>query len=409
MAERIRVLRVIARLNMGGPAHHVSLLSGLLDQDRYETLLLHGAVGPGEASLDELARERHAQLGVVRGLGPELNPVRDLQALVALVRAVRRFRPDIVHTHTAKAGMLGRLAAVIGGRPRPIIVHTYHGHVLEGYFGPVRNTFYRWLERRLARVSNALIGVSQATVDDLVRLRIAPLSKFRVVPIGLDLGAFTNATADNGRAFRDEAGVGPGDVLLTWVGRLVPIKRVDVLLRAFAHARADGAPGRLAIVGDGELRPQLTELARELGVAEHVWFAGYREDMLGVATASDVAVLSSDNEGTPVSLIEAAAAATPAASTAVGGVADVVTEQTGMLAPAGDSDALGDAIARLASDPALRAQMGERARKHVSARYSVERLLADIDALYGELMGVRRAEDPVRSPAFGSPRGSGSA
>jgi glycosyltransferase involved in cell wall biosynthesis len=409
MAERIRVLRVIARLNMGGPAHHVSLLSGLLDQDRYETLLLHGEVGPGEGSLDELARRRHAHLGVVPGLGPELNPVRDLQALVALVRAVRRFRPAIVHTHTAKAGMLGRLAAVIGGRPRPIIVHTYHGHVLEGYFGPVRNAFYRWLERRLARVSDALIGVSQATVDDLVRLRIAPASKFRVVPIGLDLGAFTNATADNGRAFRDEAGVGQGDVLLTWVGRLVPIKRVDVLLRAFARARADGAPGRLAIVGDGELRPQLTELASELGMAEHVWFAGYREDMVGVAAASDVAVLSSDNEGTPVSLIEAAAAATPAASTAVGGVADVVTERTGMLAPAGDSDALGDAIARLASDPALRAQMGRRAREHVSARYSVERLLADIDALYGELMGVRRAEDRVRSPAFGSPRGSGSA
>src|SRR5919199_5039264 len=134
---------------MGGPAHHVSLLSGLLDQDRYDTLLLHGAVGRGEASLDELARERHARVEVVPGLGPELNPFRDLRALAALVRHVRRFRPDIVHTHTAKAGMLGRLAAVLAGRPRPIIVHTYHGHVLEGYFGPAKNAFYRSAERVL--------------------------------------------------------------------------------------------------------------------------------------------------------------------------------------------------------------------------------------------------------------------
>jgi glycosyltransferase involved in cell wall biosynthesis len=394
---------------MGGPAHHVSLLSGMLDQERYDTLLLHGAVGPGEASLDELARERHAHLEVVPGLGPELNPVRDLRALLALVRAVRRFRPDIVHTHTAKAGMLGRLAAVIGGRPRPIIVHTYHGHVLEGYFGRFRNAFYRWLERRLGRVSDALIGVSQATVDDLVRLRIAPASKFRVIPIGLDLRAFTTSGRDQGATFRAEAQAGAGDVLLTWVGRLVPIKRVDVLLRALAHAGGKGAVARLAIVGDGELRSELAGLARELGVDEQVWFAGYREDMVAVASASDVAVLSSDNEGTPVSLIEAAAAATPAASTAVGGVADVVTAETGLLAPAGDSAALGDAIARLATDRALRDRMGAYARTHVSTRYSVERLIADIDRLYGELLTARRAEDPARSPAVASPRGSGSA
>jgi glycosyltransferase involved in cell wall biosynthesis len=390
---------------MGGPAHHVSLLSGLLDQERYETLLLHGDVGPGEASLDQLARERHAHLELVPALGPELNPLRDLRALVALVRAVRRFRPDIVHTHTAKAGMLGRLAAVIGGRPRPIIVHTYHGHVLEGYFGRFRNAFYRWLERRLGRVSDALIGVSQATVDDLVRLRIAPASKFRVVPIGLDLRAFTTSGPDDGAAFRAAAQARPGEVLLTWVGRLVRIKRVDVLLRAFARARAKGAAARLAIVGDGELRSELGELARELGVTDQVWFAGYRDDMVAVASASDLAVLSSDNEGTPVSLIEAAAAATPAASTMVGGVADVVTEETGLLAPAGDSDALGDVIARLATDPALREQMGRRARAHVSARYSVERLVADTDELYAELLNARRAAGLARSPALGSPRG----
>src|SRR3954454_17581117 len=196
--QRIKVMRVIARLNMGGPAHHVGFLSGLLDPARYESLLLHGQVGPGEVSLSSTADRFGVRRETVPGLRPELRPLDDLRALIALVRWVRRFRPDIVHTHTAKAGMLGRLAAVLAGRPRPVIVHTYHGHVLEGYFGPFKNAFYRTLERLLARVSDVLIGVSAATVDDLVRLRIADRSKFRVIPIGLDLEPFAAATAADG-------------------------------------------------------------------------------------------------------------------------------------------------------------------------------------------------------------------
>jgi glycosyltransferase involved in cell wall biosynthesis len=370
---------------MGGPAHHVSLLSGLLDPARYETLLLHGEVGAGEASLAAVAEAHGAHHEVIAGLRPELRPWDDLRALVALTRRLRRFRPDIVHTHTAKAGLLGRVAALLSGRPRPVIVHTYHGHVLEGYFGPVRNAVYRTLERWLGRVSTVLIGVSSATVDDLVRLRVAPRSKFRVVPIGLDLRRFFDVSAADGAAFRTEAGAGPETVLLTFVGRLVPIKRVDVLLRAVARARSQGAPVRLVIVGDGETRAELEELSAQLGIVDDVYFAGYRADMVSVTAASDIAVLSSDNEGTPVSLIEASAAATPSASTRVGGVADVVTSETGRLVEAGDDVGLGDAIAALAADGALREQMGAHARSHVRNRYSVDRLVADIDALYSEL------------------------
>ena len=380
------MLRVIARLNTGGPAHHVGLLGSRLDRDGYETLLLYGAVGSGEGSLEESVWARGVRMSRVPGLRPELRPPDDARALASLVRAVRLTRPDIVHTHTAKAGMLGRLAAVMAGPPRPKIVHTYHGHVLEGYFGPVKNATYRELERRLATVSDALIGVSNATVDDLVRLGIAPREQFRVIPIGLDLEPFLGATPADGAAFRAEAGVEDGEVLLTFVGRLVPIKRVDVLLRAFAHARHGGAPVRLAIVGDGDRRPELQALASELGVADHVWFAGYRGAMLPVAAASDVAVLSSDNEGTPVSLIEAAAASTPAVATRVGGVPDVVGDDTGLLAPAGDFESLGRAIMAAAADPEGRAAMGARAREHVAGRFSVERLVADVEGLYEGLL-----------------------
>ncbi|MDQ4131559.1 MAG: glycosyltransferase, partial [Actinomycetota bacterium] len=252
--SRVKVLRIIARLNMGGPAHHVSLLSGLLDAERYETLLLHGDVGAGEASLAAVARRCGAKTGTVPGLRPELRPLEDLRAFRALVREMRAFRPDIVHTHTAKAGMLGRLAAVVALRPRPVIIHTYHGHVLEGYFGRAKTAFYRGVETALGRVSDRLIGVSSATVDDLVRLKVAPRSKFSVVPLGLDLDPFLQLDEKAGNSFRAEVGASPGEVLLTFVGRLVPIKRVDVLLRAVARARELGAPVRLAVVGDGERR-----------------------------------------------------------------------------------------------------------------------------------------------------------
>jgi glycosyltransferase involved in cell wall biosynthesis len=402
--RKVRILRVIARLNMGGPAHHVGLLSAGLDPERYDTLLLYGDVGAGEDSLEPEVLARGARMTHVRGLRPEIRPHDDIRALIALTRQIRRVRPDIVHTHTAKAGMLGRLAAILAGRPRPVIVHTYHGHVLEGYFGPAKTALYRALERWLAGRSDALIGVSTATVDDLLRLGVGERSKFRVIPIGLDLDPFLESTPADGAAFRDEAGVHDGELLLSFVGRLVPIKRVDVLLRAVARARELGAPVRLAVVGDGQLRPELERLAAELGIAEVVFFAGYRADMVPVAAGSDLAVLSSDNEGTPVALIEAAAAAKPAVSTAAGGVPAVVTPETGILAGRGDHEALGAAIATLAGDRAARLEMGERARTHVGERFSVERLVDDIQALYVELLD-RSWATVERSPTtYPSPR-----
>jgi glycosyltransferase involved in cell wall biosynthesis len=374
---------VITRLNMGGPAYHVRLLSDRLDPQRYETVLVHGSLGRGEQSL---AGPASAATRYLPSLRPELRTIDDARALGQLVRTVGALRPEIVHTHTAKAGMLGRLAARLAGRPRPLVLHTYHGHVLEGYFGPLRNGAYRTLERLVAEASDCLIGVSGATIDDLVRLGVAPRSKFRVVPIGLDLEPFLHRELGAGARFRQEMGTQPEDVLVTFVGRLVRIKRVDLLLRAVARAREMGVSVRLAVVGDGELRAALERLACELGVAQVVRFAGYRADMVEVAGAGDVAALSSDNEGTPVSLIEAAAAARPGVATAVGGVPDVVTRETGILAERGDVEALARGIGFLASDADARTRMGGRAREHVAERFSAARLVEDIDQLYRGLL-----------------------
>jgi glycosyltransferase involved in cell wall biosynthesis len=384
------VLRIIARLNMGGPAQQAALLSGQrFDPERYETLLVHGSLAPGEDSMSYLAEAEGAKTLFVPELAQPVNPIRDARALIRLIRLVRRYRPHIVHTHTAKAGFVGRLAALLAVRPKPVIVHTYHGHVLENYFGPRKTALYRRLESLMGRVSDLLVGVSQATVDDLVRLRIAPRERFRVIPLGLDLSPFAAIGPDAKSELRAELGLGPEQVLFSYVGRLVPIKRLDLLLRAFARMDAESESSQLLIVGDGELRHFLEDLARELRIDRRVHFLGYRADIGSVAMAADVAVLSSDNEGTPVSLIEAAAAGRPAVATVVGGVPEVVTPGTGTLVPPGDEEALARGMSRIVADPQLRREMGERARAQALQRHSAERLISDMSARYEDLLTAR--------------------
>jgi glycosyltransferase involved in cell wall biosynthesis len=387
---RLRVLQIIGRLNMGGPAHVAALLGGRrFAAAGYDTLLVHGSLAPGEASLADLAAEEGATMRFLGELQQPVSPVRDSRALLSLIRLVRGFRPDVVHTHTAKAGFLGRQAA-LASSPRPAIVHTYHGHVLEGYFGAGKSRLYLQLERALARVSDRLTGVSQATVDDLVRLGVAPAAKFEVLPLGLDLDALAEPGDGLGRECREELGIGAEEVLLVFVGRVVPIKRLDLLLRALALARESDPRLRLALVGDGEERLPLERLAAELGVAASVRFLGYRRRLRPFFAAADVAVLSSDNEGTPVSLIEAAAAGLPAVATDVGGVREVVGEETGALVPPGDAGALAGALLALAGDPRRRQSLGRAARRRALDRYGAERLLSDVDALYRELVAARR-------------------
>jgi glycosyltransferase involved in cell wall biosynthesis len=390
-SDRLRVLRVIGRLNMGGPAHQAALLSGRrFDPERYETLLVYGTLAPGEASLAELAEEEGAAMHHVPELRQPVHPLHDSQALLKLIRIARAFKPDIVHTHTAKAGFLGRQAA-LAVRPRPAIVHTFHGHVLEGYFGAAKARLYLELERALARVSDRLIGVSQATVDDLVRLGVAPRERFTVLPLGLDLDPLAELDVASKPAARRELGLGAEEILLVFVGRVVPIKRLDVLLRALAQARESEPRLRLAVVGDGDERQGLERQATELGIAADVRFLGYRRELRPVFDAADVAVLSSDNEGTPVSLIEAAAAGLPAVATDVGGVGEVVSAETGILVPRGDAAALAGAMVEMAADPQRRERCGRAARRRAVGRYGAARLLGDMDALYQELATARNA------------------
>ena len=334
----------------------------------------------------DLGAHEGARATFLPSLGQPIRPHRDALALAGLTRIARRFRPDIVHTHTAKAGVLGRLAARASGS-RPAVVHTYHGHVLESYFTPLASRAYQIVEAQLGRISDCLIGVSQATVDDLVRLGVAPRGQFRVIPLGLDLSPYDEATPSQRSQLRADLRVGEAETLIVYVGRLVPVKRLDVLLRAVAEAVSRGAALRLALVGDGEMRSDLEGLAAELGLTGRVVFMGYRRDLPRIFAAADVAALSSISEGTPVSLIEAAAAGVPAVATAVGGVSEVVSSETGFVVRPDDLSGFAEALTRLAGDAALRRRMGSRARERALAHYPIERLVRDIDSLYSGLVG----------------------
>ena len=272
----------------------------------------------------------------------------------------------------------------------PVVVHTFHGHVLRGYFGALATAFYRGLERRLASVSDAVVAVSEAVKRDLVALGVAADAKIRVIPLGLDLEPL--ATALPRGSLRGEARVAPAAPLVGIVGRLAPIKDVDSFLRAAASVAEVEPAARFAVVGDGEERPRLEAECRRLGLGGRVHFHGWRRDMAEVYGDLDVVVNCSRNEGTPVALIEALAAARPVVATRVGGTPDLLGDgRRGLLVPAGDPSALAAAILETLRSPGPAAARAREGQAYVLVHHSARRLLDDVDALYRELLSHRAA------------------
>jgi glycosyltransferase involved in cell wall biosynthesis len=403
--EPIRVLRVIARLNVGGPALHVSYLSRELDRIGYETTLVAGSIGGSEGSMEYIAEELGVQPLYLPALQREISPFRDPAAVRELLALIRRLRPDVLHTHTAKAGAVGRVAALLAGPARPkVVVHTFHGHVLRGYFGPVQTEAFRRLEQGLARVTDALVAVSPEVRDDLVALGVAPAEKIAVIRLGLDLERRLATTPGAAGALRRELGLPAGRFLVSWLGRMTEIKRVDDLLRSFADLRAGGADADLLLVGDGPLRDGLEALADALGIRDRCHFIGFRSDVGAIYAASDAVVLTSANEGTPVTVIEAQAAGRPVVSTDVGGVRDIVTDGvSGFIVPPGDTAAIADRLRALADDRELCERLGDAGRS-AGARYSVPRLVHDVDLLYRQLLEQAAPKTVVGARARPLPR-----
>jgi glycosyltransferase involved in cell wall biosynthesis len=384
---------VIARLNMGGPALHVAYLSAGLRERGYDTTLVAGSLALGEESMAGVAERLGVPIVTVPELHREISPFRDLRAVSHLADLIREVRPHILHTHTAKAGTIGRLAARLLGDARPpIVVHTFHGHVLRGYFDPIRSTAFRLLERWLARGTTALIAVSPEVRDDLVALGVAPRGKFTVVRLGIELDERIGGSDGDGPRAETRRALGiPADrFVVGWIGRMTAVKRTDDVLLAVRSLRARGVDAVLCMVGDGPDRDALEQRAHELGIVRDSLFLGYQDEVASYYAAFDALILPSANEGTPVSAIEALASGRPVVATRVGGVPDVVRDGAdGFLVQPGDVDAMAARLADLAADEPLRYRMGESGRASVHERYSVERLLNDVDRLYRDLLAAK--------------------
>jgi glycosyltransferase involved in cell wall biosynthesis len=380
----IRVARVIARLNIGGPAQHVIHLTARLPRDRFESVLLAGREAPSEGNMLDLAARWGVQPIEVPGLGRRLSPTDDARSLAFLVRFFRRFRPHVVHTHTAKAGAIGRLAARL--TRVPIVVHTYHGHVFHGYFSKPMTSIFLAVERVLARSTSRLLTVSESVKRELETYRVGVPDQILAMPLGLDLDRFLGSEGGGGE-LRRELGVGDDRPLVGIVARLVPIKLHEDFVAASALVAARVPRALFLVIGDGERRSELEALVRGQGLAERVRFLGWRRDLDHIYRDLDVVVLTSANEGSPVSLIEAMAAARPVVATRVGGVPDLVEAGVhGLLVRPGDPAATADAIVALVADPARRRAMGEAGRRRVRDVYSVDRLVSDVARLYAELL-----------------------
>jgi len=399
--ERIRVLRAIARLNVGGPAWNAVLLTAGT-RARYPTVLAVGATGPHEADMSGLAEEHGVRLLRIPGLGRQVHLADDLRALWSLWRLCRRIRPEIVHTHTAKAGTLGRLAAWLAGVP--VRVHTFHGHVFRGYFGRWQTAIYIAIERLLARITTRIVAISPRQEDDLRNYLRLDKRQVSVIPLGFDLSRFLNADVEAARR-RFREGLQAGErIVVTMVGRLTAIKNHALAVRSLAAVASTTPNLLLVLVGGGEEEPALRALAQELGVSDRVRFAGWWDDLEAVYYGSDVVALSSNNEGTPVCLIEALACGRPVIATDVGGVADVLGEGAfGIMVPAGEEAAFAAALRRML-DPGERARLEGRGRASVLSRYDVARLVTDVEALYDELLEERITRMRGRRGALGRNR-----
>lgn len=383
MPEKLRVLRAITRLNIGGPAIHAILLTRGLQNERFSSVLVTGLEGPHEGSMRDLATQHGVEPRVLRELGREVSPLNDLKATLAMYRMIRASRPHIVHTHMAKAGTAGRLAAFLARVP--IVVHTFHGHTFHSYWGPVKSAVFLQIERTLGKMTTCVVAITDAQKADIAEYGVAPLSKIRTIPLGLEIEPMLTAEQRRGQ-LRAELGIAADVPLIGIVARLVPIKAHEVFLEAAAQVRAAVPTSTFLIIGDGERRAELEALARRLGIADATRFLGFRNDMREVYADLDVVTLCSNNEGSPVALIEALAAARPVVSTRVGGVPNVVHDgQNGLLVPPRDPHAFAEGILTLLRDPRRAAQLGLTGRADVYPHHASSRLVDDIGRLYLDL------------------------
>lgn len=396
--KKITILRIIARLNIGGPAIHTVLLTEGLDKTRFRSLLVHGSLQEGEGDMSYYAREKSINPIFVPQLRRKLSVPADISALIKIYKIIRTEQPDIIHTHTAKAGTLGRAAGILynflrlPGRKQARLVHTFHGHVFEGYFDRFQTRIFILIERFLAVFTARIVTVSESIKEELIALGICKPEKIEVIPLGFELDKFLEIPPPN-----------EGALNIGIVGRLVPIKNHRLFLEAAAKVIADNPGTRLSfkVVGDGELRFSLQEYAGRLGISGQVEFLGWQKDLAALYSSLDLVALTSLNEGTPVSLIEAMASSRTVVATDVGGVRDLLGPQRslthkpetaflplerGIIVKPNDARGFSEALNFALRNGALARDMAVSGREFARNTFSKQRLVKDMEGLYAGLI-----------------------
>lgn len=391
-----KVLRIINRLNLGGPTYNAAYLSRYLEPE-FETLLVSGMKDDSEASSEFIVEQLGLEPVYIPNMYRELNPRLDWKTYRSIARIIKEFKPDIVHTHAAKAGAIGRLAAHHAGVP--VILHTFHGHIFHSYFSGVKTRVFLEIERYLAKRSTRIIAISNIQREELCdEFRIAPAEKFEVIPLGFDLRRFQEDIPVKRKQFRERFQVKPEEVAIGIIGRLVPVKNHRFFLEAIQRLSAmTDQPFRAFIIGDGEDRQSIEESARELAIAytterdsvhdQLLCFTSWIKEADVAMAGLDIAALTSLNEGTPVSLIEASAAGKPIVTTDVGGIQDVVlTDVNAFITEKTDVAGYAEKLKLLVEDEALRLRMGQAGTAHAFEHYSYTRLVENMRGLYHRLL-----------------------
>lgn len=406
-----RILRIINRFNLGGPTHNAAYLTRYLPAN-FETLLVGGPAGDSEESSGHILRSLDVEARILPELQRELSPWQDRAAFRQIKQIIRDFKPDIVHTHAAKAGALGRMAASELGVKA--VVHTFHGHVFHSYFGPVRTAVFKNIERFLAQRTSRIIAISERQKSELVdEHHICKASKVKVIPLGFDLSKFRETQDEKRALFRHVYGVADDEIAIGIIGRLVPVKNHDLFLRGLKYLKErTNKKVRGFIIGDGTQREHILQEAAGLGLSTvqarsfngsgfgagvngkpvvgraDLTFTSWVNEIDYIHAGVDIVALTSFNEGTPVSLIEAQAAGRPVVSTRVGGIENVVADGvTGLLSANNDDRALGENLLELVENPSRRSSMAAKGWPQVGERFHYSRLVKDMAALYNELIG----------------------
>lgn len=388
-----KVLRIINRFNIGGITYNVSYLSKYLAPD-YETLLVGGPEEEGEDSSLYIPQGLGLKPRVLKQFQREINLKADYQAYKEIKKIIREFKPDIVHTHASKAGAIGRLAAI--HCKVPIIIHTFHGHVFHSYFGKLKTSFYKIIERYLAKHSTAIIAISNKQKEELSDVfRIAPKDKIHVVPLGFDLTKFTQNKEQNRSEFRAKYNLNKDQIAIGIIGRLAPIKNHSLFIESISYLKQNGITNfKGFIIGDGDTKSTIIETCKLFHVSwsndptenADVIFTSWITNIEWALHGLDLVTLTSLNEGTPVSIIEAQAAGKYVVATNVGGIEDVLHPECGLLSEISDKNTFFNNLLNTCSNKNHFLQSAEKGEAWALSKYSYLRLVKDMSLLYNRLL-----------------------